>query len=119
VESSSASKSQIAGESGKGKPKARSVIIHKSEYRERRDHFAFFACSESFASFDTRRDAFLGTYGSWAAPLGVEKGYLTNSIASGWQPIAAGQVKMDLQPEKIGRSFSSSVTRKIQRVKKI
>jgi cellobiose phosphorylase len=29
------------------------VIYHKTEYRERRDHFAFFACSEPLAGFDT------------------------------------------------------------------
>ena len=36
------------------------VIYHKTEYRERRDHFAFFACSEELAGFDTQREAFLG-----------------------------------------------------------
>jgi cellobiose phosphorylase len=36
------------------------IIYHKSEYRERRDHFAYFACSEDIAGFDTQRDAFLG-----------------------------------------------------------
>ena len=98
VESSLSSISQTPAPSGMGKMEARSIIIHKSEYRERRDHFAYFASSEPFDSFETRRDAFLGTYGSWAAPLGVENGTLTNSIAAGWQPIAAGQAKIDLQP---------------------
>ena len=30
-----------------------SVIYHKTEYRERRNHFAYFACSEPLAGFDT------------------------------------------------------------------
>ncbi len=30
------------------------VIYHKTEYRERRDHFAYFACSEPLAGFDTQ-----------------------------------------------------------------
>ena len=29
------------------------VIYHKTEYRERRNHFAYFACSEPLAGFDT------------------------------------------------------------------
>jgi cellobiose phosphorylase len=74
------------------------VIYHKSEYRERRNHFAFFTSSESPESFDTQREAFLGPYRGWENPLGVERGSLTNSIASGWQPIAAQQFKVRLEP---------------------
>ena len=36
------------------------VIYHKTEYRERRDHFAYFACSEKIIGFETQREAFLG-----------------------------------------------------------
>ncbi len=50
------------------------VIYHKTEYRERRDHFAFFACSEPLAGFDTQRDAFLGPYRGWDRPIAVERG---------------------------------------------
>jgi cellobiose phosphorylase len=50
------------------------VIYHKTEYRERRDHFAFFACSEETAGFDTQRDVFLGPYRAWLNPLAVERG---------------------------------------------
>ena len=73
------------------------VIYHKTEYRERRDHFAFFACSEKFASFDTDREAFLGSYRGWDSPSGVERGVLSNSTAHGWQPIGAGHVRVSLQ----------------------
>ena len=44
------------------------VIYHKTEYRERRNHFAYFACSEPLAGFDTQRDAFLGAYRGWDTP---------------------------------------------------
>ncbi len=44
------------------------VIYHKTEYRERRDHFAYFACSEPLAGFDTSRDEFLGVYHGFATP---------------------------------------------------
>ena len=72
------------------------VIYHKTEYRERRDHFAFFACSEPTSGFDTARDAFLGPYRGWDNPAAVAAGHLTNSIAHGWAPIGAHQVALDL-----------------------
>ena len=74
------------------------VIYHKTEYRERRDHFAFFACSEPLAGFDTQRDAFLGPYRGWDRPIAVERGVSSNSIAHGWQPSGSHQVRLDLAP---------------------
>jgi cellobiose phosphorylase len=74
------------------------VIYHKTEYRERRNHFAYFACSLPCAGFDTQRDAFLGRYNGWDKPVTVEAGQLTNSIAHGWSPIGAHHVKLDLEP---------------------
>ena len=74
------------------------VIYHKTEYRERRDHFAFFACSPSPVGFETRRDAFLGPYRGWDRPLAVERGELSNGEAHGWSPIGALQVDFLLQP---------------------
>jgi len=73
------------------------VIYHKTEYRERRNHFAYFACSEP-VRFDTQREAFLGRYRGWDKPATVEAGELTNSIAYGWSPIGAHQVKLELAP---------------------
>jgi cellobiose phosphorylase len=74
------------------------VIYHKTEYRERRDHFAYFACSRPTAGFDTQREAFLGPYRGWDKPAAVEAGQLTNSVAHGWSPIGAHQVRLDLEP---------------------
>ncbi len=74
------------------------VIYHKTEYRERRDHFAYFACSEPLAGFDTQREAFLGAYRGWDRPLVVERGQCTNSIAHGWSPVGVHQVNLLLQP---------------------
>ena len=73
------------------------VIYHKTEYRERRNHFAYFACSEP-VGFDTQREAFLGRYRGWDKPATVEAGALTNSIAHGWSPIGAHQVSLELEP---------------------
>lgn len=74
------------------------VIYHKSEYRERRNHFAFFACSEPLAGFDTQREAFLGAYRGWDSPAAVENGTTSQSIAVGWQPIGSHHIKVSLKP---------------------
>lgn len=75
-----------------------SVIYHKTEYRERRDHFAFFACSDEVAGYDTQREVFLGPYRAWDNPAAVEQGACFNSEAHGWAPIGAFQVKVALEP---------------------
>lgn len=74
------------------------VIYHKTEYRERRDHFAYFACSEKLAGFDTQRDTLLGAYRGWNKPVVVEEGKSCNSIAHGWAPIGSHHVKLNLKP---------------------
>jgi cellobiose phosphorylase len=74
------------------------VIYHKTEYRERRNHFAYFACSKKLAGFDTQRDTFLGAYRSWDNPAAVERGRSFNSVAHGWAPHGSHHVKVNLKP---------------------
>jgi cellobiose phosphorylase len=74
------------------------VIYHKTEYRERRNHFAYFACSEKLAGFDTQRDTFLGAYRSWDNPAAVARGKSFNSVACGWAPHGSHHVKVNLKP---------------------
>ena len=103
------------------------VIYHKTEYRERRNHFAYFACSSfspleggpsttsplkggpsttspleggqrGVTGFDTQRDVFLGPYRGWDNPAAVERGQSFNSVAHGWAPIGSHHVKVTLQP---------------------
>ncbi len=74
------------------------VIYHKTEYRERRDHFAYFACSEQPVGFDTQREAFLGPYRGFDSPQVVAEGASTNSIAHGWAPIGSHHLRFELQP---------------------
>lgn len=76
----------------------RSTLYHKTEYRERRNHFAYFACSEPLSGFDTQREAFFGPYRGWDAPLVVETGQSTNSVAHGWQPIGSHHLQLQLKP---------------------
>ena len=74
------------------------VIYHKTEYRERRNHFAYFACSEPLAGFDTQREAFLGPYRGWDRPLAVERGESSQSVAHGWAPHGSHHVRFALGP---------------------
>jgi cellobiose phosphorylase len=74
------------------------VIYHKTEYRERRDHFAWFACSAPIEGFDTQREAFFGPGRGWDRPLVVERGFSANSIAHGWSPIGSHHLKLRLDP---------------------
>jgi cellobiose phosphorylase len=74
------------------------VIYHKTEYRERRDHYAYFACSGEIAGFDTQRESFLGNYHGFDRPLVVEKGRSANSVAHGFAPIGSHSVKLTLAP---------------------
>lgn len=74
------------------------VIYHKTEYRERRNHFAYFACSEPLAGYDTDRDTFLGPYRGWDRPLAVERGRSFNSIAHGWAPMGSHHIRLILMP---------------------
>ncbi|MBN2803620.1 MAG: glycosyl transferase [Deltaproteobacteria bacterium] len=75
-----------------------SVIYHKTEYRERRNHYAFFSCNRKVDGFDTDRKTFLGEYRGFGEPVVVENGAATNTIAHGWSPIASHFLKFDLQP---------------------
>lgn len=75
------------------------VIYHKTEYRERRNHFAYFACSEKLDGYDTQRESFLGPYRGWDSPLVVEKGVSGESEAHGWQPIGSHHIRINLDPK--------------------
>ena len=75
-----------------------SAIYHKTEYRERRNHYAVYSVNAPVDGFDTSRDAFLGAYRGVANPETVEKGQAANSIAHGWSPIASHQINVTLKP---------------------
>jgi len=74
------------------------VIYHKTEYRERRDHYAFYSVNQRISGFDTDRESFLGPYRGVENPLCVENGQATNSHAQGWSPIASHHLQVELAP---------------------
>ena len=75
-----------------------SVIYHKTEYKERRDHYAFYSVNAPLAGFDSDREAFLGTWGGFESPKAVAEGKSGNSVADGWSPIASHCVELSLAP---------------------
>ena len=75
-----------------------STIYHKTEYRERRRHYSFFTVNAPVQNFDTSRDEFLGAGNGNAFPEAVRRKKCSNSIASGWYPIAAHQIDLTLAP---------------------
>ncbi len=75
-----------------------SQIFHKTEYRERRNHYAVYAVNAKVDGFDTDRDSFLGAYGENRAPEVVVSGESKNSVASGWAPVGSHHLKVSLAP---------------------
>ena len=75
-----------------------SAIYHKTEYRERRNHYAVFWCNRNVDGFDTDIDVFNGLYGSTSNPEAVLEGSCRNSIAHGWRPCGAHQLNVSLAP---------------------
>jgi cellobiose phosphorylase len=80
-----------------------SAIFHKTEYRERRNHYVFFWSSEKIAGFDTMRDAFIGRLNDYGCPDVVKRRSATNSVAHSWQPIGSHQVKLSVKPGQTKR----------------
>ena len=76
------------------------TIFHKTEYRERRNHYAYFTCSQEINGFDTSREAFIGTSNGFGNPKVVTAGKCTNSIANGWAPIGVHQLDITLGPNQ-------------------
>src|SRR5438552_11024654 len=74
------------------------TIYHKTEYRERRDHYAFYNVNASVAGFDTDRETFMGLYNGMGEPQVVQKGESGNSVASGWSPVGSHSLAVTLAP---------------------
>jgi len=75
-----------------------SVIYHKTEYKERRDHFAYYSVNVPVQGYDTDRETFFGLYNGFDEPQVVAEGKPTNTEAHGWSPIASHYLEVELQP---------------------
>lgn len=76
------------------------ALYHKTEYRERRNHYAYFYSNIKHDGFDTDLDTFLGLYNSYDTPSAVTNKTSYNSVASGWSPIACHMFKFTLAPNE-------------------
>lgn len=74
------------------------VIYHKTEYRERRNHFAYYSVNTPISGYDTDRESFFGLYNDFSEPQAVTRGKAGNSFAHGWSPIASHCIELALQP---------------------
>ena len=75
-----------------------SAIYHKTEYRERRNHYAVFSVNAPINGFDTDRETFIGIYNGFDRPNAVINGTSYNSVASGWAPIGSQRIDVTLVP---------------------
>ncbi len=74
------------------------VIYHKTEYKERRNHYAFYSVNAQISGFDSDRDSFIGPYNGFENPDVVARGESRNSVAHGWSPIASHSLDVTLDP---------------------
>ncbi len=75
-----------------------SVIFHKTEYKERRNHYAYYSVNAPIQGFDTDRESFIGLYNEFRDPQAVMAGKPSNSQAHGWSPIASHYLEIELKP---------------------
>jgi cellobiose phosphorylase len=75
-----------------------SAIYHKTEYRERRNHYAVYSVNAPLAGFDTDRESFIGLYNGFGEPDVVAEGKSKNTVASGWSPIGSHCLEVELAP---------------------
>ena len=74
------------------------AIYHKTEYKERRDHYAYYAVNAKADGYDTDRESFVGLYNDLSEPSAVSNQHSTNSLAHGWSPIASHYFEIELKP---------------------
>ena len=75
-----------------------STLFHKTEYKERRNHYAFYTVNTEIAGYDADKEAFMGLYNGFENPQAVMDGKSTNTDADGWSPIASHSIDVTLKP---------------------
>ena len=74
------------------------AIYHKTEYKERRNHYAYYAVNSPVQGYDTDRESFVGLYNELSEPQAVLNGHSADSLAHGWSPIASHYIEVELAP---------------------
>jgi cellobiose phosphorylase len=75
-----------------------STLYHKTEYKERRNHYAFYHVNTPVQGYDTDRESFIGLYNEFSNPQVVTEGKSRNTEAHGWSPIASHYIEVELKP---------------------
>ena len=89
---------EVEVEGGRAGEPGPCAIYHRTEYRERRSHYALFACLGPATGFDTSREAFVGVHEGLHEARVPFAGAATCSRAYSWNPIGSHQVDLDLGP---------------------
>ena len=74
------------------------AIYHKTEYKERRNHYAYYSVNCAADGYDTDRETFVGLYNDLSEPSAVSRQHSEDSLAHGWSPIASHYIEMALKP---------------------
>lgn len=72
------------------------TIYHKTEYKDRRNHYAFYHSNTPIQGYDTDRESFVGLYNEYSGPQAVIDGKARNSHAHGWSPVASHYFEIEL-----------------------
>ncbi|MFW6365594.1 MAG: GH36-type glycosyl hydrolase domain-containing protein [Spirochaetota bacterium] len=75
-----------------------SVIYHKTEYKERRNHYAYYSVNADINGYDTDRETFFRLYNGFHEPQRVLDGKPGMSEAHGWSPVASHYIEVELKP---------------------
>ena len=75
-----------------------STLFHKTEYKERRNHYAYYSVNTKIDGYDTDRETFFGMYNGFDEPQTVLEGKPGMSVAHGWSPVASHYIEVKLQP---------------------
>lgn len=75
-----------------------STLYHKTEYKERRNHYSYYSVNTPIDGFDTDRESFMGLYNGFNEPEVVLQGQSKNSVAHGWSPVASHYIEVELNP---------------------
>lgn len=73
------------------------VLYHKTEYKERRNHYAYYSVNTPIQGYDTDRESFFGLYNGFEEPQVVIEGKPRLSEAHGWSPIASHYLEIELK----------------------
>lgn len=72
------------------------AIYHKTEYRERRNHYTLFGCTREINGFDISRDDFVGVHNGLNDAQVPLSGQSTSSEYCGWNPVGSHQINLKL-----------------------